>query len=134
MKVFSLAFLKRIEMKRLNPLLFLILLLVPVQAAASDPTPFVILFIGVPFVVSILVLVICLFARRLGAILAGLWLLAHIPFLAWIIDARFLRGAGGWLAASFLISGAGLLLALLRQKNSDGVELSISEEKRRRAP
>lgn len=123
-------------MKRSNLFLLLILLLVPVRAAASDPTPLFVLFIGIPFLLcSILFLVVCFFARRLGALLAGVLLLAQIPIMGWASDVGYMGSAGGWLVASLFISGVGLLVAFFREKKSEqSAELSISDETRQRNP
>jgi general stress protein CsbA len=113
-------------MKRSNLFLFLILLLVPGPAAASDPTPLIVLFFGVPFLLcAILFLVICFFARRVGAVLMGLLILAHLPLMGLASETRY----GSWLLASLVSSVAGFLVAmvLLRQKSlKDNTELSIT--------
>jgi hypothetical protein len=113
-------------MRKLNLFLFGILFLTPVQAAASDPTPLIVLFLGIPFLLcAILFVVICFFARRLGAVLMGLLILAHLPVMGVASQTRY----GGWLFASLFLSVAGLLVALvlLRQKRlEDRSELSIT--------
>lgn len=110
--------------------LFLLLFLVPVPAAASDPTPLIVLFIGIPFLLcALLLLVICFFARRVGAVLMGLLILAHLPLMELAFKTRY----GVWLFASLFCSVAGFLVAvvLLRQKSlQDRTELSITPRHR----
>lgn len=113
-------------MKKSNLFLFLVLLLVSVPAAASDPTPLIVLFFGIPFLLcAILFLVICFVARRVGAVLMGLLILAHLPLMGLVSETRY----GGWLIASLVCSVTGFLVAmvLLRQKSlKDETELSLT--------
>lgn len=92
----------------------------------------IVLFFGIPFLLcAILFLVICFFARRLGAVLMGLLILAHLPLMGLVSETRY----GVWLIASLFCSVAGFLVALvlLRQKSlEDTTELSIAP--RRQGP
>ncbi len=96
-------------------LVFLALLL-PMPAAASDPTGLFVFFFGLPDVfISIVVLVVAFFAPRFGLFACIALLLVQIPLLDWA-HGSWTESARGPIYLSMGLNAAGILVSVLRMK------------------
>lgn len=89
-----------------------VLLLLPMQAQASDPTALFVIFVEAPLLfLSVVFLGVCFAAPRAGVTLTGLLLLASLIFLGWASSVGYMESAGGMLLISIAVDILAIVIA-----------------------
>ena len=84
---------------------------VPSSVLASDFTGLFVLFVEIPILVlSILFLLLCFGAPKVGRVLCAIWLFASLIVLLWAMGG-YMDSAGGFLLTSLLVDIAGIAIA-----------------------
>jgi len=119
------CFFKSSNMIRRIVLLLIGLFVAPSAALASDPTPLFVLFIEMPILgFSILFLLVCFGAPKVGLVLSTLLLIGSLFVVGWA-SGGYMDDAGGFLLLSLLVDIAGILVAI--KKINTAKELETSE-------
>jgi hypothetical protein len=91
---------------------------------ASDFTPLFVLFVEIPVLgISVLFLLVCFAAPKLGLVLSTLLLFASLLIVAWA-SGGYMDDAGGFLLSSLLVDIAGILIALKKRNLASELESS----------
>ena len=119
------CFFKSSYMIRVIIFLIIGLLVAPSASIASDFTPLFVLFVEIPILgVSVLFLLICFGAPKVGLVLITLLFFGSLLVVGWA-SGGYLDDAGGFLLSSLLIDIAGIMVAL--KKLNSAKELKSSE-------
>ena len=111
---------------RTSGTLFLFLVL-PTKAFASDYTAFFFLFMEIPvLVISLLFLVVCFFAPKVGVVLMALLFGASLFILNWASEVGYMSTAGELLLISLVIDLIGIVTSV--KKINDAKKLNSDKD------
>ena len=92
------------------------LFVAPPASIASDFTPLFVLFVEIPVLgISVLFLLVCFAAPKVGLVLSTLLFFASMLIVAWA-SGGYMDDAGGFLLSSLVVDIAGILIALKKRK------------------
>lgn len=117
------CFFESSNMVRRIILLLIGLFAAPSPCLASDFTPLFVLFVEIPILgISVLFLLICFGAPKVGLVLSTLLLFGSLFVVAWA-SGGYMDDAGGFLLSSLLVDIAGILVAIKKINTAKALEV-----------
>lgn len=88
---------------------------IPCIAFASDPTGLFVLFVGAPFfVVSIALVLLAFKFPKSIAVISSVFMFVNLPFMGWASSAGYMQSSGIWLLLSFTFTIISLVVSFLK--------------------